>query len=116
VGYFVAYVTEGQGKPIDGDQVASGLGWLAWTNWAIELGKGFPNTARLAEDGELYPAEALGALEKELKRLGTVKPGDPAEDAQHVSEQLLAVVKDRPKGCIAIIITDGSDDEDDEEE
>jgi len=112
VAYFACYVVTGNDKPLDGDHVASGTGWASWGAWAVGLGKSFPATVRLADQGEGYPPDLL---EAELKRLIASKPGRPDEDVRHITEELLTVVADRPKGCIAVIVTDGSDNEDDEE-
>jgi len=65
------------------------------------------NAARLAQDAEVWPAEALLALEKELQTLAKDRPGDPSDNVLHVGEQLLAVLRERPKTTVWIGVTDG---------
>src|SRR5262245_21089917 len=88
MGYFVAYVIEGQERPEDGDAVASGTGWLDWADWASGLAKRYPQAAHLAEEGWLEPAEALDALEHELEELRHEKGGP--KGAAAVTGNLLA--------------------------
>src|SRR5262249_23087457 len=100
----------GQDEPIDGDTVATGTGWLAWCEWVDGHADSHESAARLCQDGEGWPLEGL---EQELA--GLLK--EPAPAAVHsITANLLKLVSDRPEGTGAIIITDGSDDLDEEDE
>src|SRR5262249_48853264 len=113
MGYFVAYVIEGQERPQDGDSVASGTGWLDWADWASGLADRYPEAAHLAEEGGLEPAEALDALEHGLEELRHEKGGP--KGAAAVTGNLLAAVKHRPAGCAGLIVTDGTEGDTEEE-
>ena len=104
--YFVAYVvTEKDEPPVDGDQIASGRGWLSWADWAAEKAADCPHAAHLAEEGWIEPAEALAALENELGKL----LAEPAPRAvRGVTERLALAVRSRPAGCLGLIVTDGA--------
>ena len=115
MGYFVAYVVDGEGGPRDGPPVATGAGWLAWSEWAEGQDDRHPEAAHLAREGWLEPAAALDELEHELEQL----LHEPApENVLPVTSHLLAAVRDRPGNCAGLLVTDGTPggDEDDEEE
>src|SRR5215831_16268213 len=115
MGFFVAWVVD-EGPPVDDDTIASARGWYDWSQWAEGLGDAYPNVVRLAQDGELWPAEALAGLEEELKRLGKAGKGKPRQNVRHVSARLLKLLGDRPEGCVGLIITDGEAGGDEEED
>ncbi len=113
--YFVAYVVDEDGEPIDGDTIATGLGWSRWIEWAAELDD-CPHAAHLAEEGWIEPAAALEALAEELEAM--LDRDHPGKDLVDVTHRLLAAVKARPEGCLGLVITDGTEggDEEDEDE
>jgi hypothetical protein len=112
--YFAVYVFA-RGEPRDGDNLASGTGWLGWANWAAGKTDRYPEAAHLAEEGWLEPAAALDELEHELEQLLHEKAG---RNVHAVTAALLAAVKHRPGGCIGLIVSDGTPGpgEDDEDE
>ena len=107
--YFVVYVLDSAGRAEDGDTVASGRGWDDWSEWVCQ----FPITsvaAHLAWEGYVDGPQ-LNALARELTSL--VKQAPPPLD--DVTRQLLAQVRGRPQGTLALLVTDGtmgSDSED----
>lgn len=108
--YFIVYATEDTSDdvpPIDGDHIATGRGWLAWGDWALANQDAMPEAARLAEDGELYPAEALDALESQLdEALHGRHKAPPHVNA--ITAALLAALRARPDDTVAILISDGT--------
>ena len=115
MGYHVVYVTSEDGEQLqDGDQIATGHGWLAWINWAARLAKRFPAVAFVALEGWAESPEAIAGLERELEKLAGKGPLDVAG----VTGALLEAVKARPAGTVALFVTDGTSgppDEDEEE-
>lgn len=101
--YFVAYLTDAE-RPVDGDQIASGKGWLAWIDWVIERHEDYPCAAHLAEEGWVEPAEAIETLEAELAEMAKAAPGD----LKHITRALLTEVQDRPESTSGIVVTDGT--------
>ena len=103
---YIVYVPEG-GDPVDGDQVATNSGWLAWGDWVLGRADDFPEAAHLAEEGDWWPDEGsdAGDLEAELRRL--LEGGGP-KDRLSVTARLLEAVGDRPDGVDSFLVTDGS--------
>jgi len=121
MGYFVAFVVEGQEEPVDADDIATNSGWAAFQDWAAELSEAdYPELWYLGEYGEVYDAEgdeqgrALDRLESDLELAIHARPDNPTEDVLHVARRLLAIVQGRPDGAAAMVVTDGTNEEDDE--
>ena len=110
--YFAVYVFA-KGEPQDGDNLASGTGWLGWANWAAGKTEQYPFAAHLAEEGWLEPADALDELEHELEGLLHEKGN---RNVHAVTAALLAAVKHRPDGCIGLIVSDGTPGPDEDED
>lgn len=124
--YYVVYaIADAARPPEDGEQVATGRGWLNWSDYVLagERADDFPEAAHLGQEGwtqwggENEPADA-GDLTHELEQLTHADDADVAA----VSARLLAAVSARPADCCGILVTDGSepdpddpDDEDDED-
>src|SRR5262249_16113818 len=112
VAYSIVYVLS-RGDPQEGDVIASGTGWLEWTEWVVDLVDRYPEAAHLAEEGELYPVEALDELEHELEELQHEKGGPRGASA--ITGTLLGAVKARPKNCEGLIVTDGTAGEEEDQ-
>jgi hypothetical protein len=116
MGWFVSFAVGDSDDPVDGDEVASNSGWGAFSEWAAGLPDDYPELGYLGEYGEIFPADALGRLEADLVRALREKPGDPPRSVLHVAQQLLAAVKARPEGAEAMVVTDGTEGGDEEDE
>jgi hypothetical protein len=103
----LVYVPE-HGDPADGDQLASGTGWLGWCEWVDGLADGHPEAAHLAEEGWADAGELEGDLEALLDEDG------PA-DALSVTRRLLSAVRARPGGTAHVLVTDGTGGDQDDE-
>jgi hypothetical protein len=103
------FKVEGEPEPVEGDAVASTLGWSQWADWAADLGEDWPCTVRLAEEGLDW---VLDALEDELKRLDKKPPGSPSADIRGTTARLLEVLAEKPEKSEGIIISDGEPGED----
>jgi hypothetical protein len=103
--YYIVYAMNESGPPEDGDLVASGAGWSAWTGWVLEKPEEHPYAAHLAENGWMEPAGAIDELEDELVDL----LGGARGPLRGVTASLLEAVRLRPLGCLAILITDGTE-------
>jgi hypothetical protein len=99
---------EDEGDITDGDLVASNTGDGRFVAWAAELGRDYPDLADLAENGAVGTPEEIARLERQLVRALRERPGDPPPDVLAVAKRLLEIVRDRPEGCDALGITDGT--------
>ncbi len=116
MGYFVSFAVDGNDLPVDGDHVASNTGWSGFGDWAADLPEDhYPHLVYLAEEGACVSAESLAALESELARAALEKPGKPPLPIQGVARSLLASVRARPEGAVAMVVTDGTEGEDEGE-
>jgi hypothetical protein len=61
----------------------------------------------------MEPADAIAVLEGELEQLRGEKV---ARHVRAVTARLLAIVRARPKGCLAVVVRDGTEGSDDEDE
>lgn len=109
--YFVAYVVSEQGPPLDGEHIATGLGWVNFIEWAAPQTTQFPKAAHLAEEGWL-DGHDLPDLEQELKAMLRLAP---TPDDATVGAKLLEAVRARPPQTLALIITDGTPGEQEED-
>jgi hypothetical protein len=116
MGWFVSFGVEGREDPVDGDEIASNSGLAAFQEWAADLPDEYPELGYLGEHGECFPADALAQLEDDLRRALREKPGAPSASVQHVARRLLAVVEGRPKGSEGLVITDGTEGRNEEDE
>jgi hypothetical protein len=111
--YFICHVVSESGPPTDGPDIASTRGWADWGSWVLDRHEEFTESAHLAEHGFLEGDESLADLEHELETIAH-EIGNP--DLAAVTSELLAAVRGRPKGTLAVLVTDGEPgDEDDEE-
>jgi hypothetical protein len=119
VSYFIVYSVEGDGGPaVDGDDVASGKGWSLFAAAVDPYGTEYPDLWFLTEEGQQYPAGDVAGAETDLSRFLDDQPGKPAAHVLSTGRRLLAALKARPAGCIGVVITDGTepgDSEDDDE-
>ena len=106
--YHLVYA-DPEGKPTDGDQLATGAGWLAWGDHVLTNQDQFPECAHLAQEGW---ADRLADMEHEAELLTHEKDGNVAA----VSANLLAAVRGRPADTEAVLVTDGTEPGDDEED
>lgn len=109
--YSAYYPVKDDGTTEDGPFVASGGGWVDWSDWVLEI-DGLEECHTLAVQGWAM-VDALGT---ELERL-LGEPGD--DDLKDVTRHLIEAVKQCPAGCESIIISDGTepgDDDDDDSE
>jgi hypothetical protein len=104
MGYFACYVVSEDGPPVDGDQVATARGLLAWGDWVLARTEAYPLAAELAEEGALAGVEELAELEKELRRMGSEQA---PEHVGGVTTRLLDAVRQRPPGTLGILVSDG---------
>jgi hypothetical protein len=105
MGVEMYFAVEGQDEPVEGDQVASLLGWSQFSAYGASLDPDdFPAVVRLAEDGECWP---LDELEDELRRLAKKPPGNPSADVRGVTQRLLEVLGEKPEGADSAVISDG---------
>lgn len=112
--WFVTYAFADREDIVDGDEIASGMGWAAFAQWAMGLGKDYPELVYLAHYGENHPQAALATLEKELASALVDSPGNPSDDVLHVGTRLLAELRERPRGADALVVTDGTSGDEDE--
>jgi hypothetical protein len=138
--YFLAFGLDDESL-VDGPDLATIRGWasfIAWTD-TIELSQETYPVIHLAEHGGWWSAEneagqfsegladdeeaqgdtkALAELEQSLDRLIKQKPGKPSKEALSVARALLSGLRQRPPRAIAVVVTDGTegDDEGDEED
>jgi hypothetical protein len=108
---FAVFATESD-EVVEGDDVATLRGWHAFAIWTGNLGEGYPLLAALGEEGT---ADDLGGLESELEHCLTAKPNDPSREVLGVGRRLLAVLSDAPEGAQAVVITDGTEPDGDED-
>lgn len=109
MGYYAYYGFEDGRELKEGDELASGDGWVNWGEWVLEQDD-------CTECQTLY-IEGWGmvdGLAKELERLAEM--GD--EDQKHITARILEAVHDSPTDATVIVVSNGvaSDEEDDEEE
>jgi hypothetical protein len=110
MGVEVYFAVEGQDEPVEGDQVASLLGWSQFSAYGASLDPDdFPAVVRLAVLGEGWP---LDELEDELRRLAKKPPGNPSADVRGVTARLLEVLGEKPEKSEGIVISDGEPGED----
>jgi hypothetical protein len=114
--YFAAFGLLDRDELIDADDIATTKGWAAFAEWAVSLGaKDYPDLCYLGEWGNLYAAEdeddrdVLAALESELRRALRDKPGKPSRSVLSVGARLLLVVEQRPSGAFYLVVTDGTE-------
>lgn len=87
----------------EGDTVASGTGYAAWSEWLVPLAEKYPAADALAEHGWSEDPEAL---EHDLHAM--LGEAGATEDVRAVTASLLAAVKGRPDGCAGVAVTDGT--------
>lgn len=110
--YFISYMADGATEPVDGDDVASNTGWAAFADWAAGLpDEDYPQLGYLGEHGECFPAEAIAALEQDLARAISERPGSPTPDVLATAHHLLTILRARPSDDAALVITDGTEGE-----
>lgn len=114
--YHLAYAFADRDDIVEGDEVASGSGWAAFSEWADALDESWPRLGYLGEHGGCFPREGLAELESELERALAEKPGDPDEYILGVGRTLLAAIRDRPADADAVAVTDGTDGVEDDDE
>ena len=111
--YFIVYGNDDDKEPDEGPDLASGGGWVAWSDWVLGIDD-LPECHCLAVNG--YSAD-LVLLAKELDELVRAK-GKQAVKA--ISRTLRKAVTDKPANASCIVVTDGTepgdDDEDDEDD
>ena len=109
--YFLVYGIDDDEKPVEGPHLASGGGWVAWSDWVLELDD-FTECHCLAANGF---SDNLPLLAEELNELVRAK-GKQAVKA--ISRTLHKAITDKPANASCIVVTDGTepgDDEDDDE-
>ncbi len=117
MGYFVSFAVEGSSEPVDADQIATNTGYVAFLEWAQDLPeRDYPQLCYLGWYAETGTRGRIVQLASDLTRAVKEKPGEPPEPVLGVARALLAVVRDRPEGAVALVVTDGSEGGDDEEE
>lgn len=109
--YYVVYVNP-DGGTRDGDQIATGAGWLTWGEYALDRADEYPEAAHLAQEGWLGRPEDLDDLEHELETLAHADD----RDVGAISGNLLAAVRARPDGTEGILVTDGTEPDGDDDE
>jgi hypothetical protein len=109
---FTSFATDDD-QLVDGDDLATSGGWLAFAEWAADLADTHPLLAELAEEGT---ADDLEQLEAELEQALGDKPGKPTREVLAVGRRLLAVLSDAPEGAVALAVTDGTEPDEGEEE
>jgi hypothetical protein len=116
VSYFISFGVDGRDEPVDGDHVASNTGWAQFIRWAGRLPEAdYPELLYLAHYGEVFPEDAIAQLEKDVVRALGEKPGKPAPAVQSVARRLLAALRARPQGAGALVVTDGTAGDDEED-
>jgi hypothetical protein len=115
--YFIVYLTPDE--DVDGDDVASVAGWAAFTEWASGLPDGYPELAYLGEHGHCVTedgakGDALADLEGELRRALAERPNNAPAPVLTVVARLFTLLEDRPEGTVAISVTDGEEDEEED--
>ena len=113
MGYFVAFAVEGRDEPVDGDEIASNSGYASFQEWAANLPADYPELGHLGEHGV---ADDFEQLESDLEHAIRSRPGKPSEDVLHVARRLLAIMRTRPDDALALVVTDGTGEEDDDGE
>jgi hypothetical protein len=107
VSFHIVYAVKGK-EPEEGDVVASLSGWDMWAELVSKSEDAFPECAYLAEHGELYPEDAVDALESELEFVVKSPPKGFSAPTVGVFRSLLDAVLVRPGGTLGILITDGT--------
>lgn len=95
-----------ESAPADGPDLASGLGWLHWTNFVLARAGDYPAAAHLAAFGW---SDQFDALEHDLERMPHDEEIDP--DTAAVSGQILAAVHARPDGAVEFRASTGEPDD-----
>ncbi len=105
--YEAYYGYEDDREESEGDIIASGGGWVDWGEWVLEQDE-------LEECHTLY-SEGWAMIEGLRNELATIAT-EGTEDQQHVTARLIAIVDAAPDGATALLVTDGtdSDGEDDD--
>jgi hypothetical protein len=111
MGYSVYYGFE-EKEPAEGPHLASGTGWIQWCDFVEADTETYPECAHLAAEGWQEPLDDMRA------ELVTLKDsGELPENLQEITETLIEAIDKKPKDAPSIIISDGSEPgEDDEEE
>lgn len=107
--YHYSYGHE-DGTEEEGDDFASGSGWVAWSDWVMNETDEFEECPTLAHEGW----GMLEGLRSELPKLRE-QQSDP--DLQHITDRLIQAVAEAPAGATVLMIGDGVEgDEEDEDE
>lgn len=108
--YHYSYGHE-DGTEDEGDDFASGSGWVTWVEFVLEDTDGLEECDQLAGAGWAM----IEPLRAELPKLRE-QQSDP--DLQHITDRLIQAVKEAPAGATVLMIGDGveGDDEDEDEE
>lgn len=109
--YFVVYVLDDDGTTQDGEQIATGKGWLSWGDYVLDRLDEYPECAHLAQEGWL-PAVDLDSAEHELEQLTHADDKNVAA----ISGGLLAAFKARPPETDSLMVSDGTEPQDTDEE
>ena len=96
-------------EPVDGDPLASTLGWYQWANYVMARADAHPEAAHLAGFGW---SDRPDDLERDLEQLLHAADSDP--DTSAVTAQVLAALRARPDGATAFYATDGEPGDDEE--
>lgn len=105
---YEAYYAFEDGRAVEeADEVASGDGWVNWGEWVLEQ-EGFSECHCLYVNGWAN----MDGLAEELEQIAEI--GD--EDQKHITARILEVIRDAPEDANAIVISNGIESDDDEDE
>ncbi|AWM38716.1 hypothetical protein GobsT_30930 [Gemmata obscuriglobus] len=106
--YSVYYAFEDK-EAQDGPFVASGTGWLDWGEWVLDI-EGCEECHTLYEAGWAMAEPIRDELERLLDADGH------NEDRDDITRAVLKAVNALPPGCETIIISDGTEPGDDDDD
>jgi hypothetical protein len=114
VSYFLAFLAaDDDASPEYGDDVATNSGTLALMEYAATLdASAYPQLSAWGDD---CSSDDPAALESELIEVIGAKPNDPDGNVLHTLQVLLAGARQRPDDAVALVLTDGTDPDDDDE-
>jgi hypothetical protein len=99
----------------DGPDVSTTSGWLAFLDWAEPL-RDFPELVRFADECVCWPSEGIARLEAELSAATRAHASTLTPDVLLTVGRLLEALHDRPGGATALIATDGTPGDDDDQD
>jgi hypothetical protein len=115
VGVYLRYAL-GEGDEFeDGPDLATTAGWLAFLDWAEPL-RDFPELARFSDECVCWPAEGIDRLEAELSEATRAHGDTLTPELLLTVTRLLQSLHERPGMASALIVTDGCDGQDDDED